>query len=77
MRYSDPQDICHENFTNGCDKFYWWITFADPSLYLPALVGLVYSSDVRQSIAIDSIIEVLKHHNQRIEVIFLFLDCLR
>ncbi|XP_027939676.1 uncharacterized protein LOC114193892 [Vigna unguiculata] len=48
----------------------------DPSLYLPALVGLVYSSDVRQSIAIDSIIEVLKHHNQRIEVIFLFLDCL-
>ncbi|KAG2405658.1 uncharacterized protein HKW66_Vig0049130 [Vigna angularis] len=48
----------------------------DPSLYLPALVGLVYSSDERQSIASDSIIEVLKHHNQRIEVIFLFLDCL-
>ncbi|KAK7378180.1 hypothetical protein VNO80_03617 [Phaseolus coccineus] len=48
----------------------------DPSLYLPALVGLVYSSDERKSIASDSIIEVLKHHNQRIEVIFLFLDCL-
>ncbi|XP_068472722.1 uncharacterized protein [Phaseolus vulgaris] len=48
----------------------------DPSLYLPALVGLVYSSDETKSIASDSIIEVLKHHNQRIEVIFLFLDCL-
>jgi len=64
-------------YTNACDIFYWSITFADPSLYLPALVGLVYSSDERKSIASDSIIEVLKHHNQRIEVIFLFLDCLR
>ncbi|CAJ1911035.1 unnamed protein product [Sphenostylis stenocarpa] len=40
----------------------------DPSLYLPALVGLVYSSDESESIASDSIVEVLKHHNQRIEV---------
>jgi len=53
-------------YTNACDIFYWSITFADPSLYLPALVGLVYSSDERKSIASDSIIEVLKHHNQRI-----------
>ncbi|KAK7244632.1 hypothetical protein RIF29_39457 [Crotalaria pallida] len=48
----------------------------DPSLYLPALVGLVYSSDESQSSATDAIIGVLKHHNQEIEVIFLLLDCL-
>ncbi|RDY02152.1 hypothetical protein CR513_14431, partial [Mucuna pruriens] len=48
----------------------------DPSLYLSALVGLVYSTDESQSSASDAIIEALKHHNQRIEIIFLLLDCL-
>ncbi|KHN26335.1 hypothetical protein GLYMA_19G141900v4 [Glycine max] len=48
----------------------------DPPLYLPALVGLVYSPDESQSSASDAIIGVLKHHNQRIEIIFLLLDCL-
>ncbi|XP_061373685.1 uncharacterized protein LOC133316013 isoform X2 [Gastrolobium bilobum] len=48
----------------------------DPSLYLPALVGLVYSTDESQSSASDAIIGVLKRHNQRIEVILLLLDCL-
>ncbi|KAK7285567.1 hypothetical protein RJT34_20343 [Clitoria ternatea] len=48
----------------------------DPSLYLPALVGLVYSLDESQSSASDAIIGVLNSHNQRIDVIFLLLDCL-
>lgn len=48
----------------------------DPSLYLPALVGLVYSLDENQSSASDAIIGVLKHHSQKIEIIFLLLDCL-
>ncbi|KAE9590737.1 hypothetical protein Lal_00023286 [Lupinus albus] len=48
----------------------------DPSLYLPALIALVYSPDECQSPASDAIAGVLKHHNQRTEVIFLLLDCL-
>ncbi|CAL0310061.1 unnamed protein product [Lupinus luteus] len=48
----------------------------DPSLYLPALIALVYSSDECQSPASDAIAGVLKHHNQRTDVIFLLLDCL-
>ncbi|XP_057438694.1 uncharacterized protein LOC130730649 isoform X1 [Lotus japonicus] len=48
----------------------------DPLLYLPALVGLVYSSGESQSSASDAIIGVLKRHNQRIEIVFLLLDCL-
>ncbi|TKY62599.1 hypothetical protein E2542_SST12457 [Spatholobus suberectus] len=48
----------------------------DPSLYLPALVGLVYSSDESLSSASDAITGLLKRHNQRIEIIFLLLDCL-
>ncbi|RDX96305.1 hypothetical protein CR513_21050, partial [Mucuna pruriens] len=48
----------------------------NPSLYLSAPVGLVYSTDESQSSASDAIIGALKHHNQRIEIIFLLLDCL-
>ncbi|OIV92331.1 hypothetical protein TanjilG_10541 [Lupinus angustifolius] len=48
----------------------------DPSLYLPALITLVYSPDECQSPASDAIAGVLKQHNQRTEVIFLLLDCL-
>ncbi|KAK7336580.1 hypothetical protein VNO77_17125 [Canavalia gladiata] len=48
----------------------------DPSLYLPALVGLVYCPDESQSSASDAITGVLKRHNQKIEIIFLLLDCL-
>lgn len=48
----------------------------DPSLYLPALVRLVYSPDENQSSASDAIVGVLKRHNQNIEIIFLVVDCL-
>ncbi|XP_027348855.1 uncharacterized protein LOC113860619 isoform X2 [Abrus precatorius] len=48
----------------------------DPSLYLPALVSLVCSPDESQSYASDAIIGALKCHNQRIEIVFLLLDCL-
>lgn len=62
----------------------WWyiliddsLNLADPSLYLPALVRLVYSPDENQSSASDAIIGVLKGHNQNIEIIFLLVDCLK
>lgn len=49
----------------------------DPSLVLPALVRLVYASDERiQSSARDAVIEVLKSHNQKFEVICMLLDSL-
>ena len=51
---------------------------ADPSLVLPALVRLVYSSDERvQSSSADAFIGVLKYHNHKVEVICMLLDCLR
>lgn len=54
------------------------ILLADPSLVLPALVRLVYSSDEKvQLSAADALIRVLKYHNQKVEVIFMLLDCLR
>lgn len=54
------------------------ILLADPSLVLPALVRLVYSSDERVHLsAADALIRVLKYHNQKVEVIFMLLDCLR
>ncbi|KAK9986731.1 hypothetical protein SO802_031682 [Lithocarpus litseifolius] len=49
----------------------------DPSLVLPALVRLVYSSDERVQLSgADSLIRVLKYHNQKVEVICMLLDCL-
>lgn len=49
----------------------------DPSLVLPALVRLVYSSDERvQSSSGDAFIRVLKYHNHKVEVICMLLDCL-
>ncbi|XP_058738287.1 uncharacterized protein LOC131610375 isoform X1 [Vicia villosa] len=48
----------------------------DPSLYLPALVRLIYSSDENQSSASNAIIGVLKGHSQNIEIIFLLVDSL-
>ncbi|KAK7831998.1 hypothetical protein CFP56_026813 [Quercus suber] len=54
------------------------ILLADPSLVLPALVRLVYSSDEKvQLSAADSLIRLLKYHNQKVEVICMLLDCLR
>lgn len=54
------------------------ILLADPSLVLRALVRLVYSSDERvQLSAADSLVRVLKYHNQKVEVICMLLDCLR
>ncbi|KAB2636135.1 hypothetical protein D8674_026669 [Pyrus ussuriensis x Pyrus communis] len=53
------------------------LTMIDPSLVLPALVHLVYSSDERlQSTASDACVGVLKYHSQNAEVICLLLDCL-
>ncbi|XP_077253695.1 ARM repeat superfamily protein isoform X2 [Tasmannia lanceolata] len=49
----------------------------DPSLVLPTLVHLVYSPDERvQSSARDSVVAVLKSHNQNSDVIVMLLDCL-
>ncbi|KAM1482947.1 hypothetical protein TB2_034461 [Malus domestica] len=53
------------------------LTMIDPSLVLPALVHLVYSSDEGlQSTASDACVGVLKYHSQNAEVICLLLDCL-
>ncbi|KAH0977014.1 hypothetical protein GBA52_026733 [Prunus armeniaca] len=49
----------------------------DPSLVLPSLVHLIYSSDERlQSTASDACVGVLKYHSQNAEVICMLLDCL-
>lgn len=51
---------------------------ADPSLVLPSLVHLIYSSDERlQSSASDACVGMLKYHSQNAEVICMLLDCLR
>ncbi|BBH09755.1 hypothetical protein Prudu_022345 [Prunus dulcis] len=49
----------------------------DPSLVLPSLVHLIYSSDERlQSSASDACVGMLKYHSQNAEVICMLLDCL-
>ncbi|KAK9291087.1 hypothetical protein L1049_009274 [Liquidambar formosana] len=49
----------------------------DPALVLPALVRLAYSpGEIIRSSACDAIIELLKYHNQKFEVICMLLDCL-
>ncbi|KAM6568437.1 hypothetical protein CsatB_016422 [Cannabis sativa] len=49
----------------------------DPSMILPSLVRLVYSSDERvQSCASDALLRLLKYHNKSAEVICMLLDCL-
>ncbi|KAL1312396.1 hypothetical protein HN51_039011 [Arachis hypogaea] len=46
----------------------------DPSLYFAALVDLFYSQNENESSAREAIIGVLKHHNRKVEMIFLLLD---
>ncbi|KAJ4706438.1 putative ARM repeat superfamily protein [Melia azedarach] len=49
----------------------------DPSVVLPGLVHLLYSSDeIVQSSASDACIRLLKYHSQKFEVICMLLDCL-
>ncbi|KAK6244141.1 hypothetical protein QUC31_010550 [Theobroma cacao] len=49
----------------------------DPSFVLPALVRLVCSSDEKiQPAAAEAFVRVLKHHNQKPEVVFMLLDSL-
>ncbi|KAF7147204.1 hypothetical protein RHSIM_Rhsim03G0017400 [Rhododendron simsii] len=49
----------------------------DPSLVLPALVGLLYSSDeVLQSSASNTFVAVLKYHNKNFEVLCMMFNCL-
>ena len=51
---------------------------ADPSLVLPSLVRLVYSSnDKVLASAEEALVGVLKCHNQNIGAILLLLDCVR
>lgn len=51
---------------------------ADPSLVLPALVGLLYSSDeALQSSASNTFVAVLKYHNKSFEVLCMLFNCLR
>ncbi|KAK4281861.1 hypothetical protein QN277_013308 [Acacia crassicarpa] len=49
----------------------------DPSLHLPTLISRVYSPIERvQSSATDTLIRVLKFHNQKSDVLLFMLDCL-
>ncbi|XP_071717854.1 uncharacterized protein [Rutidosis leptorrhynchoides] len=53
------------------------LTLIDPSLVLPALVGLVYSSDVTlHSSATTTLLNLLTYHNQKPDVVSMLLDCL-
>ncbi|XP_052172708.1 uncharacterized protein LOC127788461 isoform X2 [Diospyros lotus] len=53
------------------------IQMMEPSLVLPALVGLVYSSDEAvQSSARDTCLFVLKYNNKNYEVLSILVDCL-
>lgn len=52
--------------------------FVDPSLVLPALVCLIYSSDATlYSSATTTLLQVLIHHNHKPEVVSMVLDSLR
>ncbi|XP_020211045.1 uncharacterized protein LOC109795896 isoform X1 [Cajanus cajan] len=82
MPYSSRQDIADKLLERLGDEEIMireqaskLLPMIDPSLYLPALVDLVYSPDESQSSASDAIIGVLTRHNQRIEIILLLLDC--
>ncbi|XP_076905850.1 uncharacterized protein LOC143561739 isoform X2 [Bidens hawaiensis] len=53
------------------------LTLIDPSLVLPALVNLIYSSDATlSSSATTTLLGVLTYHNQKPDVISMLLDCL-
>ncbi|KAI8562184.1 hypothetical protein RHMOL_Rhmol03G0015000 [Rhododendron molle] len=53
------------------------IPMMDPSLVLPALVGLLYSSDeVLQSSASNTFVAMLKYHNKSFEVLCMLFNCL-
>ncbi|XP_065618285.1 uncharacterized protein LOC112025718 [Quercus suber] len=66
----DEESVIHEQASS-------LLPMLDPSLVLPALVRLVYSSDEKvQLSAADSLIRLLKYHNQKVEVICMLLDCL-
>lgn len=53
------------------------ILLADPSMVLPSLINLVYSTDEKVQLASSgSLLSVLKHHNQNADVICMLLDCL-
>ena len=57
---------------------YFPFLLAEPSLVLPALVGLVYSSDEAvQSSARDTCLSLLKYNNKKYEVLSILVDCLR
>ncbi|KAI3667410.1 hypothetical protein L6452_42467 [Arctium lappa] len=52
-------------------------TLIDPSLVLPGLVHLIYSSDATlHSSASSTLLDVLTYHNQKPEVVSMVLDCL-
>ncbi|KAA8517047.1 hypothetical protein F0562_017135 [Nyssa sinensis] len=69
-RLGDEELVIREQASN-------LIPMMDPSLVLPALVLLVYSSDERlQPSASNAFVSVLKYHNQKFEVICMLLDCL-
>ncbi|KAH7854589.1 hypothetical protein Vadar_015669 [Vaccinium darrowii] len=53
------------------------IPMMDPALVLPALVGLLYSSDeVLQPSASNTFVAVLKYHNKNFEVLCMLFNCL-
>ncbi|XP_044468283.1 uncharacterized protein LOC123197869 isoform X1 [Mangifera indica] len=69
-RLGDEESVIREQASN-------LLPMIDPSLVLPTLVRLVYSSDDKvQSSASAACIGLLKYHNQNFEVISMLLDCL-
>ncbi|XP_024965631.1 uncharacterized protein LOC112505833 isoform X4 [Cynara cardunculus var. scolymus] len=53
------------------------LTLIDPSLVLPGLVHLIYSSDATlHSSAASTLLGVLTYHNQKPEIVSMVLDCL-
>ncbi|GAV57287.1 hypothetical protein CFOL_v3_00825 [Cephalotus follicularis] len=69
-RLGDEELVIREQISN-------LLPMIDPSLVLPALVRLVYSSDEKvRSCANDALIGMLKHHNSKVEVISMLLDCI-
>ncbi|XP_023752977.1 uncharacterized protein LOC111901348 isoform X1 [Lactuca sativa] len=66
----DEEDIIRAHATK-------LLKLIDPSLTLPALVSLVYSSDATlHSSVVTTLLDILTHNNHKPEVILMLLDCM-
>ncbi|CAH9062850.1 unnamed protein product [Cuscuta europaea] len=70
-------DFLQEEDVIICKQACSLIPFVDPSLVLPGLVNLIYSSNQRvQSSAGTAFISLLKNYKQKPEVLCIIIDCL-